>query len=397
MRYINKVLLVLATMLSLITHNAYAAIDSAASSILLQTSCADGNGGTLNNCFDDETTMINWIKGVRHPSESDTLEVDIGPGTYGRIQWLCQPDEGHVSFHGAGRGRTVFENNVILSNAMTFQNCKDLTFDSMTIKAHFISVVWAGHGNATWSDVELIGGYSTWYETPAGQLSSGATCTTGPNNEHKFFSSTLTLKDPYFQSFMYLNNCGVTWFYGSELIIDATNATANGLLAGIISKGEGHEVHLYGSNIRLFSGAESTATELVTFSSSDNASIHIHGTGIDNIAENDIPITVLRARSGGHIHANESANVVRVGSGGSITRIDNIGGHVSAPYMWGSVPNTDGNHATLDTNFFSADGTDQAMVTTGTSDGFPHPAVYSNSCPPTARWYDTVDKTCRTQ
>jgi len=228
-------------------------------------------------------------------------------------------------------------------------------------------------------------------------LSSGEVCTSGPNNEHKFFSSSLTLKDPYFQSFMYLNHCGITWFYGSELIIDAPDATANGALTGIISEGEGHEVHLYGSNIRLFTGAGSMATEMVTFNSKNSGSIHIHGTGIDNISERDIPITILKASDGGHIHANESAYVVRVGSGGSITRIDNDGGYVSAPYMWGSVPNTDGNHATIDTNFFTVNGADQAMVTTGTSDGYPHPAVYSDSCPGSARWYDTVDKTCRAQ
>jgi hypothetical protein len=63
--------------------------------------------------------------------------------------------------------------------------------------------------------------------------------------------------------------------------------------------------------------------------------------------------------------------------------------------MWGGVPDTDGDPATVDTNFFSTNGADQATVFSGTSDGFPHPAVYSDSCPGSARWYDTVDKVCR--
>ena len=396
MRTIVKFCFALATMLSLTSLNAHAVIDPGASSVMLRTSCTDAGGSLMDDCFDDPTALMGWIKTTRNPSEGDSLVVEIGPGNYERIQWLCGPNEGHVSFRGAGRGRTVFENNVILSNAMTFQNCEDLTFDSMTIKAHFISVVWAGHGNATWTDVELIGGYSTWYETPENQLGSGAVCTSGPNNEHKFFSSSLILKDPYFQSFMYLNHCGITWFYGSELIVDARNATANGTLTGIVSEGAGHEVHLYGSNIRLFLGANSSnVDELVTFEGSDGAQIHIHGTGIDTISERDTPITVLKSNPGGHIHADASAYVIRTGAGGSITRIGNNGGHVHAPYAWTHVPDTDGNPATIDTNYFSVNGADQTVVTMGTSDGHPHNAVYSASCPSSARWYDLVDKVCR--
>jgi hypothetical protein len=38
-------------MICLLTTNVYASIDPDASTILLQKSCDDGTGGTLDNCF----------------------------------------------------------------------------------------------------------------------------------------------------------------------------------------------------------------------------------------------------------------------------------------------------------------------------------------------------------
>jgi len=395
MKMILRRLIMLSTILTLSISSAYAAIDPTATSVMLRTSCDDGSGTTLNNCFTDETTMMTWIKSTRQPSAGDSVVVEIGPGTYNRIEWLCGPDEGHVSFRGAGRGRTVFTNSYILGNAMTFENCNDLTFDSMTINAKFISVVWAGSGNATWTDVELTAGYSTWYETPAGQHSTGSVCPSGVNNEHKFFSSSLILKDPTIGALIYLNNCGVTWFYGSELIFDGSNTSWPGTAVGIRSSGDGHETHLYGSNIRLFASASSALSGLHAFRANTGAQIHVHGTGIDLISEKDIPITVMEANDGGHVHTAESAYVLRTGANGSVTRIVNNGGMVHAPHLWGHVPNTDGNPATVDTNYTSVNGADRAFVTNGTSSSHPHPAIYSASCPSNARWYDTIDKTCR--
>jgi len=392
---LKKLLILSATILSLTITNANASIDSNASSVQLLTSCDNGSGGVLNNCFDNQTVLMDWIKNTRNPSATNSMVVEIGAGTFQRIEWLCKPGEGYVSFRGAGRGRTVFTDSWILGNAMTFQNCEDLTFDSMTINAKFISVVWAGHGNATWTDVELIAEYATWYETPQNQLTTGNVCTSDVNNEHKFFSSSLILKKPTLGATIYLNNCGVTWFYGSELVFDGSDSTMNYFAVGVKSSGAGHETHLYGSNIRLLSGTNSAINELIAFQSNDNGQIHIHGTGIDLISEKSIPITALQANNGGMIHAAESAYVLRTGANGTVTRIDNNGGSIHAPHLWAHVPNTDGDSTTIDTNFVTANGADQTVVTAGTSDGFPHPAIYSDQCPSSARWYDTSDKICR--
>lgn len=357
-----------------------------ASIVLLRTSCDNGSGDLLNNCFDDQTALMDWIKTTRNPGVGDTLTVEIGPGTYQRIEWLCAAGEGHVSFRGAGRGRTIFTNNLVLGNAMTFQNCEDLTFSSMTVDAKFISVVWAGSGNATWTDMELIAGYTTWYETPAGQLSSGAACTSGVNNEHKFFASSLITKNSTIGSLIYLNNCGITWLVGSELVFDGSTSTFSGPTVGVKSSGEGHEVHLYGSTIRLTANSGSASTGLIAFQAYANAEIHVHGTGIDLVSDKSIPITALEANTGGVIHAAESAYVMETGATGTATRIQNNGGEVHAPHFWSTPPGT---------NYTSANGADRSVVTTGTSDGFPHTVIYSSGCPSSARWYDAVDSTCR--
>jgi len=392
---LKKISILFVVMLSFTITHANASIDSSASSVQLRTSCADGSGGVLNNCFDNQTALMDWIKNTRQPSAESSMVVEIGAGTYQRIEWLCKPGEGHVSFRGAGRGRTVFTDSWVLGNAMTFQNCEDLTFDSMTINAKFISVVWAGHGNAVWTDVELLAEYATWYETPADDRTSGLACPSGVNNEHKFFSSSLILTKPTLGATIYLNNCGVTWFYGSELVFDGSNSTMNNLAIGVKSSGAGHETHLYGSNIRLLSGSDSAINELIAYQSNANGQIHSHGTGIDLISENSIPITALQVNTGGMIHAAESAYVLKTGANGTVTRIDNNGGEIHAPHLWSKVPNTDGDSATIDTNYVTANGADQAVVTAGTSDGFPHPAIYSDQCPSTARWYDALDKVCR--
>ncbi len=396
MKTVLKYFFTLSAIYMLSVNSAHAIIDNAASSIQLRTTCIDAAGNTINDCFDDPTALMTWIKQTRKPSLNDTLVVEIAPGNYQRIQWLCSAGEGHVSFRGAGRGRTVFTDNAILGNAMTFQNCENLTFDSMTVNARFISVVWAGSGTSTWTDVELIAGYSTWYETQEGQFTVGSVCTIDqPKNEHKFFSSTLMTKNSTIGSTIYLNNCGITWFYGSELILDATTASFSGTPVGVKSAGEGHEVHLYGSNIRLNAGSSSAVAGLTAFESKAGASVHIHGTGIDVISDKAIPVTALQAENNGAIHAAESAYVFKTMPGGTVTRINNNGGIVHAPHTWMSVPDTDNNPATIDTNFITMNAADKTVVTSNTSDGFPHPAIYTNSCPSSARWYDIVDKTCR--
>jgi hypothetical protein len=130
---------------------------------------------------------------------------------------------------------------------------------------------------------------------------------------------------------------------------------------------------------------------LLAATASGGGTVHIHGTGIDVISDAPNAITVLRADPTGTIHANSSAYNLSAVSGSTVTRIGGSG-HIHAPYLWEHVPD-----AIEIPNFQSANGADQTTVTVGTSDGHPHTAVYSSTCPTTARWYDQVDKVCRSQ
>lgn len=378
--------------------NVSADAEATARTVLLRTSCSDGANGTLNNCFETANDLTDWIIVTRNPTAASPLTVEIGPGDFGRLVWDCSPGQGHVSFRGAGRGRTLFTNTMVLGSAIIFDQCEKLTVQDLTLTSEFIGVTWAGGGSSTWNNVEIQARYGTWYETPAGQWTSGSVCG-GPGGTHKWFSSSLILTNPMIGATGFLNVCGKNWFWGTEIVIDAPSATYTGPAVGIKSAGNGHEVHLYGSNVRVISGAGSAISSLKALDASSNAQIHVHGTGIDVIAAKPLPIVALSAASGGEIHANESAYVLKTaaGSGGSVTRISNNGGHVHAPYLWEHVPNTDGDANTIDSNFYSVNGADQTTVTVGTSDGHPHTAIYSASCTDAARWYDTVDKVCRSQ
>lgn len=130
-------------------------------------------------------------------------------------------------------------------------------------------------------------------------------------------------------------------------------------------------------------------TSLSAVTATSGGMVHIHGTGIDAISSASNNIKVLTAGVGSMIHANASSYNLSTPTG-SVTRINNTGGHIHAPYLWEHIPDP-----TTAPNFASQNGADTTTVTTGTSDGQPHMAVYSASCPSGTKWYDQVDKVCR--
>jgi hypothetical protein len=112
--------------------------------------------------------------------------------------------------------------------------------------------------------------------------------------------------------------------------------------------------------------------------------IHIHGTGIDVISQSANNIVALAASNGGTIHANAAAYSLKTGSGGTVTRISNNGGHVHAPYLWEQHANPPA--------ILSENGADMAVVT-GTADNHPHLVIYDTSC--AGKWFDTSTNACR--
>lgn len=383
--------------LSFASFDAAAAIDNAASVVLLRTSCDDGAGGTLNNCFTDMSAVTSWITNTRKPNDASPLAVNIGPGTFGAITLACNSAAnftGNISFVGAGREQTTIDHSQI---PITISQCTKLSFSGMLIRNGFYGYIqWDGGGTSNWTNVEVQISPGAWNEGTCGAT----------RGQHYWFGSRIVSGDSATATRGYAAKCDETWFIGSEISmdIDCINPDTGAFVGSPTEVGKAINatnqgiVHAYGSVIRSITSCQLRSGDyLVAAVASNGGSIHIHGTGIDVLSD-DYPsgIVALSAGSGGEIHANSSAYNLSTAIGGTVTRVKGAG-HVHAPYLWEHIPDTDGNPGTVDTNFTSANGADQTTVTVSTSDGHPHPAIYSATCPATARWYDTVDKLCRAQ
>ena len=393
MKIPSKLIAIPFAALILTTFSAFAAVDPAASVILLRTSCNDGAGGTLNNCFTKTGLVRNYIYAQRADKTAKLL-IDIGPGTFDTF--FPSPDcqtvgGGTLTFRGAGVETTVLASVVHLGCV----NSK-WAFEDMTIRntAMANTVVWNGGGESTWTNVVIGPGgvsESTWYDAAD---TDNTPCAPGLQGIHRFFSSRIIGS----KSTAFRSACGDNWFWGSEIVLITFPNSTN--VSAIRSTGVGNRIHLYGSNVRVEASPSATSlTSITAITVSNGAELHAHGVGIDAIGKAGTSVTALDASSDGKIHANASSYFLRTGAGGTVTRINNHGetGHVHAPYLWEHIPDTDGNPSTVDTNFVSINGVDQTTVRTGTLDGHPHPAIYSTSCGSTARWYDTVDKVCRSK
>jgi hypothetical protein len=361
--------IILASMLH--TTAAIAVIDNNAGVVKLRDPANSGcieAGVNLHNCFTDLNTLSSWVTNIRKPNATKPLHIDIGPGKFAG-QFLCNNTNypGYVTLQGSGMKNTVIE---AASNPVSTTYCTQMRFSHMTLRntGNLFGVNNLG-GSTFWDNIEIDGFGYAWYDSPT-------TCG-GTPGKHYWFNSRITSKTAANSSTAYYNACDESWFFGSEI---TANATVSGgsirTLAAV-----GGEVHVYGSVIRALSGAGITTTSTTAVLASSNSNTHIHGTGIDVISAAGNNVTALSASTGGNIHANSSAYNMTTGSGGTVARISNNGGHVHAPYLWEHVPDTDGNASTINTNFSTANGADQTTVTAGTSDGQPHLAVYSATCP----------------
>lgn len=363
-----------------------AVIDNNAPAVKLQTSCTEG-GVALNNCFEDTTTLADWLKTIRRPNAQNPLVVNIGAGEFGSLTLSgpakkCDPGinyTGYISFVGSGPDKTTFTSQ----NPMTIGNCTNMSFSNMAIGNTFYGgyISWNGGGSSTWNNVVVDGQSRIWIE------SCGVT-----RGKHYWFGSRLKMTAAASIADGYDASCGESWFIGSEIQADLCDPNGgygpNGNF--LIRASEQGEIHVYGSVIRVGATCQmGVGTPILAITASDGGNVHVHGTGIDVISTVPNNIVVLQAASGGVIHANGAAYNLSTPSG-TVTRISNNGGHIHAPYLWEHIPDP----ATIP-NFTSANGADQTTVTSGTSDGHPHTVVYSTNCPANARWYDQVDKVCR--
>lgn len=370
---------------------AFAVIDSNAAVVKLRDpangGCTEAGVG-LNNCFTSMASLQSYIY-LSRTNQAAPLLIDIGPGSYtaasGYSGFECEVNTpvgnsgsngGNLTFRGAGIDKTVLKGNPFgVTNKCTQSKW---SFENLTVRGGLYSVVWYGGGDTNWTNVVFNGG---WYDQLNGSFDA---CPLGQQGSHRFFSSRIIAKG---LGQAYFSACGDSWFWGSEIV---RQATENNSGSAILITGAGNRLHLYGSNIRVEASptaVANTTTQQTAIVVIDNAELHTHGVGIDLVGKDGWTLTALDASSGGEIHANESAYFVKPSTGITFRRIVNNGGHVHAPYLWEHIPTQ---------SFESITGADTTTVTSGTSDGQPHSAIYSKTClSGLPGWYDTTDKTCR--
>lgn len=345
--------------------------------IYLRTDCAE-NGIAVSGCYttlDALDTAINLIK----PNASKPLLIDVGPGTF-KGQFVCR-DISNLTLRGSGRSNTIL-GSTRDSSTFLLRNCDQLNVSNLKIIGTYYVIQWGGTGVTTWTDVEVLGAGIGWYDDES-------TCTPS-KTKHYWYSSKFEIHPFLTQSATYVANCGSHWFYGSELI--STSEALAGVLypspgTNDVVYASGSEVHIYGSVLRIMSPLNSggNPNRFNIVSSVNNASVHIHGTGIDADSAYASNLVALTAGSGGEIHANESSYNLKT-SGGTITRAfkTDATAHIHAVYFWETHPEAP--------TITSIDGFDTAIVT-NTADGYPHMVVYSSKC--VSHWYDSTLRTCR--
>ena len=382
-------LIILSFWIMCFSTSSVAAIDPAAAVVKLRVNCTN-NGVALDDCFQTLWSLTSWIKTTRLPNANRPLKVEIGPGTFGpnvdagivATSITCNPTlnyTGYISFEGAGNNQTIITGmGSGSSSPLMVNSCTEMNFSHLQVTTTFYGAVeWSGGGISRWNDVQLVGVGRAWYE------SCGATPGT-----HYWTSSQLTATAAFSVVDTYDASCDESFFSGSQITISVPSTYGQGLAlsygGAVVASGRGI-IHLYGSQLRAFiDGGASSQSNLVPAANAYNGGmIHIHGTGIDVSSTSGRNITALLANTGGMIHANSSAYVMK--STGTMTRINdnNKSGIIMAPYLWqedASPP-----------NIISVNGSDQVVIT-ATSDGHPHPLIYDNTCP--RKWYDTNSRTC---
>lgn len=375
-------------------------VSPTAPTVHLRTTCTEGTSPAVTqaNCFTTTSELETWIGGTRKPNSANPLKVEIGPGRFGHF--TCPEGVSNITFSGAGPENTFIGNlNTaawgIQTNSFS-TSCSEFAANDLTAEGFFWGVLWRSSGNTRWSNVTMRGVGYGWFDHA---------CPVDTRGKHYFFSSRIIATgapgNPISKG--YGSNCGENWFFGTEIV-----ATAFEQQGGKGLYLNNSEAHVYGGVIRVLAAPGVSFLEagtspiglptqqegqgLFAVLSANNSDIHIHGTGIDVIGnEQPNSIAALIATSGGSIHALESSYNLKTGLGGTITRIiDENDPHdhkVHAPFMWPP-------HATVP-DVISTDGSDVAVVNGTTAGGTAYPrfVIYSTAC--SSRWFDVGANACR--
>ena len=372
----KKLLLKFIFLLLLLDQPAYAAntADADAKSVNLEITCATGQ----NNCFDNLNDLQTWVKTTRKPDSSSQLTVRISNGTFSATSstaFNCDSDfTGYIHMIGEGASNSIIQIGQPgdFASFYNVSGCQKMEFSflSFNTASNYGYVTWSKGGSSRWNNVEISGKGAAWIDGTCGAT----------EGTHYWYSSKLTSQQSLTAARSYQASCDKTWLFGSEvtsIVQEGGDVSGNnaGYNNAVVAQGNANnsnipEIHLYGSNIRAISyGTVTNPSYYIrgTVHADNGGEVHIHGTGIDSISESGQDIIVMSVESGGTIHANESAYVIK--TTGNATRIINSGGTIKAPYVW--EPKTSAPAIT------SVDGADTFVDTSGTT---PTMYIYASGC-----------------
>lgn len=360
-----------------------------AETVYVRQSCVD-NGTTIPNCYDPSSfqQMLTWIHDTRKPNADAPLTIDVGEGRFaleqfprgarGSVRFECDASTGftgYITMKGAGRDASVIGFNS--GYTLVVSACQGMTFKDLQFSAYGNSggaISWSGGGDSVWENVDIESQYYAWISRTDG---CGAA-----RGKHYWFNSRIHNVDAFSADFGYKEECDESWFFSSEIM---TVSDQDSTAPAVFTVANSGEVHVYGSVIRAQASAQLPAGKnLAAVRISNGGSIHIHGTGIDVISPFANDIVALEAGQDAEVHVVESSYNMSTGTGGTITRISNNGGHVHAPFAWPS-------HAEPPA-IASTTGADTAIVT-NTADGHPHMVIYDVNC--ASSWFDATLNMCR--
>jgi hypothetical protein len=387
---------------------AQGSLGSETTHIVLVQDCTDAGwdaGDVGTKCFESLSSLNDYIWGSSgiFPTASTPLTVDIGPGEFsGGLD--CPDGEGHTTFRGAGRDRTVIKKSgTWLQLGVHAVNCVALAFQDLSVVADSTdsdigyAVYWSGGGSSSWTDVNLTGDSTGWYDVGCGGESTDA-----PSGSHNFWGTNVAGG-----KFGYYAECGETWFYGGEIgAFSSLLGSFHNKMTGVWVAHRG-EVHLNGSAVRVSTKGVSSGSGTAygarvgpsgnTLSTpSGYGEFHSHGglvtvktENLSGVAAVGINVNDSSGAGDAKSHTHETAFVVKGGS--TSTRLTGSGTFES-PFQWEArtSPPTAGG---------AQDGQDTYVETdcdsSGCSSGSdPHLMIYKSGCS-SSPWFDTVRNACR--
>lgn len=351
--------------------------------------------GALTPCFTNLADLQTWVTTVKIPAPGNRLVVDIGAGEW-EGPYHCL-NSGYTTLRGSGRDQTIIVENgtTPLPATLAAADCFEFGVQDLSVRndggGH--GVLWSAGGTSTFSNVDVFGSGSAWYDWAC----SGDPSVDPPLGEHYFFGTRLWGRVNGF-----FGECGESWFYGGDIAAFFDAGSGFGVFVGHRA-----DVRVFGSTVRSIAepGASLPAVGVavgVPFSGAQPegfGEFHMHGgiISVNSMASGSDATGLLadRGEAGTALaHTNDTAFTLQVGPSATATRTSGPG--IRSPYLWeaGEEPPIPGLVSQSGYDMFVETDCHSSGVCDGTGSD-PHLMLYSESCPPGNPWFDVVAGACR--